>query len=229
MNLKVLTAMMAVWPVFAIAQPVAPQQPPPPASAPAPPPAAVAPAAPDGSAPAAPSAAQSGQLAAGTAVWIQLVDPVSSNGGRTGDHFAIRLAAPLTVDGKVVVPAGVTGQGEIVYAEAGGGGGAPGKLVLAARYLDAPGGRIRLKAFHLADGGDSHFREMQVAAEIAGPLVMLVNGADVVYPAGTIAKAKIAEAYPALPTPAADTGASTSSIVASPASPAPASASPASH
>ena len=89
-------------------------------------------------------------------------------------------------------------MGEVVYAEHGGGGGSPGKLVLAARYLDVGGVRVRLKAFNLAAGGESEFREMQVAAEFIGPLVLLVDGHDVAYPVGTRARAKVAEAI-ALP------------------------------
>jgi hypothetical protein len=133
------------------------------------------------------------RLAADTPVNIELVDPVSSKDRTRGDKFAIRLAAPIVVDGATVAPAGATGEGEVVYAQRGGAGGSPGKLVLAARYLDVAGVRVRLKAFNLAAGGESEFREMQVAAELIGPAVLFINGHNVVYPAGTRARAKVTE------------------------------------
>ena len=141
------------------------------------------------------------RLVAGTPVSLILDEAVSSNGRSRGDHFAIRLAAPILVDGQVVAPAGALGQGEVVYAEPGGAGGAPGKLVLAARYIDVGPTRLRLKAFNLSAGGEANFREMQTAAGIIGPAVMLINGRNVLYPSGMRARAKVAEdtIFPAIP------------------------------
>jgi hypothetical protein len=163
------------------------------------------------------------RLAMDTLVRIELGEAVSSKDRKRGDKFAIRLASAIIVDGREVAPAGATGQGEVVYAEKGGGGGSPGKLVLAARYVDVPGGRIKLKAFNLAAGGESEFREMQVAAEFVGPVVLFLNGHDVLYPVGTRARAKIAEdivlppgpAAPVPPAPAAAMPAQTTSPTSS--------------
>jgi len=145
------------------------------------------------------------RLPADTVVRIALVDDVNSKDRARGDKFAIRLAAPIVLDGRTVVPPGATGMGEIVYAERGGGGGSPGKLVLAARYLDVGGVRLRLKAFQLSAGGESDFREMQVAAEFLSVGVMFIHGHNVEYPIGTRANAKIAEdtVLPTLPEPVA--------------------------
>jgi hypothetical protein len=93
----------------------------------------------------------------------------------------------------VIVAAGAVGKGEEVYAEPGGAGGSPGKLVLAARFLDIGDIHMRLKALNLSAGGESDFRQMQVAAEFIGVAVMFINGHDVVYPVGTRARAKIAQ------------------------------------
>lgn len=157
-------------------------------------------------------------LAADTRVSIELAEAVSSNGRKRGDKFAIRLAAPIVVGGVTVAPAGATGVGEVVYAEAGGGGGSPGKLVLAARYIDVGDARIRLKAFNLGAGGESDFREMQVAAELIGPMVLLINGRDVLYPIGTRARAKVAQDMP-LPLLAATAPATPVAVPAPPAAP----------
>ena len=165
-------------------------------------------------------------LAAGTPVAIVLAEGVSSNGRTRGDRFAIKLAAPIVVDGRTVVPAGAVGVGEVVYAEPGGAGGSPGKLVLAARYIDIGAVRVKLKAFNLSDGGESNFREMMVAAEILGPAVMFINGRNVLYPEGMRARAKLAEdvvlplAPDAGPPPAAQTAAQPTAPAAAPATPA---------
>jgi hypothetical protein len=132
------------------------------------------------------------RLAADTLVRIELAGEVSSKTGKRGDKFAIRLSSPIVIDGHVVAPAGAAGEGEVVYAEAGKGGGAPGKLVLAARYVEVGGQHIQLKAFHLGAGGDSEFTQMQVASQFIGPAVMFINGHDVDYPVGTRANAKVA-------------------------------------
>lgn len=172
-------------------------------------------------------------LAANTQVRIALVDEVSSKSRLPGDHFAIRLAAPIIVDGRIVAPAGATGQGEVIDAEKGGGGGKPGKLVLAARYLEVNGAHIKLKALRLGAGGDSEFTQMQVAAQFIGPAVMFMNGQEVDYPAGTRALAKVSEDVTLAdggPAPVSTTATmtATSTASASPASASPASASTAS-
>jgi hypothetical protein len=199
-----LAAGLSAWCACALAQPSGETPPAPPAQPVAAQPATSPPAA---AAPAV-AAPATEHLAADTLVHIELVDQVSSKTGKRGDKFAIRLSSAIVVDGHVVAPAGATGEGEVVYAEPGGGGGAPGKLVLAARYITVGDQRIPLKAFHLGAGGDSEFTQMQVAAQFIGPAVMFINGHEVVYPVGTRANAKVAQdldlpAGPAAPAPAA--------------------------
>jgi hypothetical protein len=174
------TAMLSAWCGGAAAQ-----------TAPATPavPAPVAAAAPEQAAPA-PTGLR---LPAGTLVAIALGEQLTSKDRTRGDKFAIQLAAPITLDGRVVAPAGATGQGEVVYAEAAKGGGAPGKLVLAARYIDVGQVRVPLKAFQLASSGENEFTKMYVASQLIGPAVMFMNGQEVVYPAGVRASAKIAQ------------------------------------
>jgi hypothetical protein len=133
-------------------------------------------------------------LAADTVVHIVLAEAVSSNGRKRGDKFAIKLAAPIVVDGRTLVPAGATGQGEVVDAQHAGFGGAPGKLVVAARYIDAGAVRIRLKALNVGSAGDSKFVEAMVAAEFIGLPALLIHGGEVLYPPGTPGHAKVAEA-----------------------------------
>jgi hypothetical protein len=133
------------------------------------------------------------KLTTGALVAITLDEPVGSNSRKRGDKFAIELAEPIVVDGKTVAPAGAKGVGEVVYADHSGGGGTPGKLVLAARYIDVGDTRIRLKAFNLAAGGDSDYRSLAFATAVIGVGVFLINGGEVLYTRGTRASAKIAE------------------------------------
>jgi hypothetical protein len=150
--------------------------------------------APSGQAPASAQAvATSVTLPSDTLVRIELAEAVDSKNRKRGDTFAIRLAHQIIIDGKILAEAGAVGGGEVVYAERGGGGGSPGKLVLAARYLNIGAVRVRLKAFNLAAGGESDFRELQVASELIGPAVLFINGHNVLYPEGTRARAKVAE------------------------------------
>jgi hypothetical protein len=143
--------------------------------------------------PAPPANADNVRLPMDTRVVIELGQAVSSKDNKSGDRFAIRVATPIVVDGHTLVPAGSVGEGEVVYAEHGGGGGSPGKLVLAARFVQVGPVRVRLKAFNLGAGGESEFTEMRVAAELIGPAVMFIHGRNVVYPPGTRARAKVAE------------------------------------
>lgn len=208
-RLCLLAVSVAAWSSGAAAQTAAPSSPS------APPAAATAPLAPISAQDAAPSpvvppptAPADGKIHVpiGFPIIIALDEAVSSENRTRGDKFAIHLAAPMIVNGQTVAPAGAKGEGEVVYAERSGGGGAPGKLVLAARYVDVGDTHIRLKAFNLSAGGESEFREMQMAAEFIGPGVLLINGHTVVYPVGTRAHAKVADevVFPA-PTPAATT------------------------
>ena len=85
------------------------------------------------------------RVAAGTTVEVELADQVSTKVQKTGDTFPLRLAAPLVVDGRLILRAGATGGGEVVEASKPGMGGKPAKLVLAARYLTDGKTRVPLQ------------------------------------------------------------------------------------
>jgi hypothetical protein len=135
---------------------------------------------------------------AGTVVEVELVDQVSTKVQRSGDTFALRLAAPLIVNGRVVLRAGAPGVGEVVESAKPGMGGKPAELVLAARYLRQGRVRVELRALQLAGAG----RDNSMAAQAVGltgiafaPLGFVglaVRGGNVVFPPGTSATAKVA-------------------------------------
>jgi hypothetical protein len=134
-----------------------------------------------------------------TVVEVELVNPVSTKVQKSGDTFALRLAAPLIVNGEIVLRAGAPGVGDVVESEKPGMGGKAAKLVLAARYLDQRHGRVPLQGLQLSAAG----RDNSSAANVVGltgiafaPLGLIglaVTGGDVVFPAGTSATAKVAD------------------------------------
>lgn len=155
---------------------------------------------------------------AGTIIELQLVGPVSTRTARRGDQFEIRLAEPLVIDGKVVVPAGVMGLGQIVHAAGPSIGGKPGELILAARFLQFGDQRISLKAMKLGKAGNDNSAAVLIGSMIT-PLAMFVTGGQVEIPAGTRANAKIAADFTAPPLPAV--AALPPAAPATPAAPAP--------
>ncbi len=172
-------------------------------------PAALSPPAEAGEPAAPPAGPAAPHLAAGAVVEIELAEVVSSKRVKLGDTFAIRLAAPLQLDGQTVVPAGTPGVGQVVDAAPSGPLGRPAKLLLAARYLEFNGARIALKAFKLGgagkDTGDVNL--VGVLVPVAAPLIFLVHGGEIEIPAGTRANAKLAADVAAPPpAPTADRG-----------------------
>jgi hypothetical protein len=72
-------------------------------------------------------------IPAKTPVAIEIV----SKAGKGAEHFAIRLAQPLTIDARVVAPAGTPGQADAAP-------GGKSETALATGYLDLNGQRIPL-------------------------------------------------------------------------------------
>lgn len=138
-----------------------------------------------------------------TPVRIEIRATVGSAISKSGDSFPIRLAEPIVIDGKEVVAAGTTGVGEVVHAKKSGGSGAAGELVLAARYLDIDGRRIRLRSMALSSNGKSAVdtaHVLGVAGGGIGALVgFLIKGGKTTVESGTVTTAKTAEAFSIAP------------------------------
>jgi hypothetical protein len=155
-------------------------------------------------------------LTANTPVVVQLAKSISSDSVKRGDSFSLIVAEPVTVDGKVVIPAGASGGGEVVDAGAAGLGGKPGKLVLAARYVDVAGVRVPLRAFHVSGGGRNNSATAVAVSEtialtvspVGSVVGMLISGGNVKFPAGLKAIAKVAADVRLDPIPAAPSSSS---------------------
>jgi hypothetical protein len=142
-------------------------------------------------------------IASGTPIRIEVAETVSTKTHRKGDVFAIRLAAPILYDGKVIVPAGVPGQGQIVDSARAGIGGAPSKLVLAARWIEYDGKRIPVRTFRFASGGENR-SNLAMAISLApyvGIVGIFITGGEITIQPGAVGDAKLAADVPAIPIP----------------------------
>ncbi len=153
-------------------------------------------------------------LPAATPIVIAVEAELGSKISGTGQMFPIRLAKPLVADGVEVLPAGITGEGQVVHAKKAGLAGAAGELVLAARYLDFNGRRIELRSFRFMEAGETSLGKGQdntgvsnITTAVAGPIGFFIGGGNTNVLPGTLANAKTrnVEVFPlAAPAPAAN-------------------------
>lgn len=129
----------------------------------------------------------------GTAVLLEILEPLDSSLVKRGDKFRIRLAEPVIENGQTVLPAGIEGMGEIVHAAPSRGGGKAGELLLAARYLDHPNSRVTLRSMKLGGVGKDNTNVALALAIAVGPLAQFLHGREILIPAGTLAQAKVAQ------------------------------------
>lgn len=145
-----------------------------------------------------PAPAPAGLLLPKTTPLIIAIDKeLGSKISVTGETFPIRLVEAVSVDGVEVLPAGITGQGEVVHAKKAGLAGAAGELVLAARYLDLGGRRIELRSFRFMEAGESSLGKGQdntgvsnITTAVAGPIGFFIGGGNTNVLPGTVANAK---------------------------------------
>ncbi len=140
------------------------------------------------------------RIPAGAVVQVELAEEVGTRTQKAGDAFALRLAAPLIVDGRVVLQAGTPGVGRVVQASRPGMGGKAAKLVLAAEYLVHGRTRMRLQSLQLSAVGKGNVGVAQaigLSGIVLGPIGfvgMAVRGGDVFFPVETKAQAKLSQA-----------------------------------
>lgn len=130
-----------------------------------------------------------------TRVEIEIQAEIGSNTSKSGDKFPLRLATPLMADGREAIPAGVSGMGEVVHAKKSGAAGAAGELVLAARYLEVDGRRLKLRSLRLVPIGRNFTQAAGAAAQGISFFAFLIKGGQAVVPPGTVVEAKTAEAF----------------------------------
>jgi hypothetical protein len=134
------------------------------------------------------------RIPAGTVVEVELVDPLSSGTSQIGDFFALRLRAPIVVDGREIVAAGAVGAGEVIDADSSGFGGRQGKLIISARYLDVGGQRVRIRGMQLTAVGQDRVNTALAVSMIpyAGIAGIFLSGGEIDLPAGAYGTARLA-------------------------------------
>ncbi len=137
-----------------------------------------------------------------TPLVIRLEADLGSRLNKTGDRFPLSLAEPVLIAGVTVLPAGLLGEGEVVHAKKSGGSGAGGELVVAARWLDVGGRRLRLRSLRLNIAGKDAIQKVDGlnAASVASPVPLgllgfFIKGKNAVHAKGDLAEAKTAEAF----------------------------------
>ena len=154
----------------------------------------------------------------GTPIVVMVTDRLSSETAGRDDMFNLSLAEPVMLNGLTVIPAGTPGKGQVVDAAKAGAGGKPGKLVLAARYLEFEGRQIPIKGLtlDLVAKDESLTAAIVAAIKYSGSSDSILGGPMVV-PAGMRGSAKLAVNFVPNetdnPTPTAQEGAAPPSAI----------------
>ena len=170
------------------AEPVTPPDPAAPATQAAP---ADAPAVAPVEAPPVASAPAPAVVPKGTPIIVSFTDLLSTRTSKNDDMFNLKLAEPVMLNGMVVIPAGTPGKGIVIDSAPPGMGGKPGKLVLAARYLDFQGKQIPIKALDMSKGGRDNSDESLLMSMAFGVFGLMVKGGDMEVQPGMRAGAKL--------------------------------------
>ncbi|NDK37939.1 hypothetical protein DT603_03680 [Pseudoxanthomonas gei] len=133
------------------------------------------------------------RLVDGTPVILEIQDPLNSSLLKRGDKFRLRLAGPLMIDDRILVAAGAEGVGEVIHAEKSRGGGKPGELLIAARYLDYQGQQIGLRGLRVGGSGKDKSAAALATSMVVGAFALFIHGQEIEIPSGTLAQAKIAQ------------------------------------
>jgi hypothetical protein len=161
------------------------------------------------------------RIVAGTPIWVETTEVISTKVHKPGDHFGLRLVEPIMLDGQVIVPAGLTGQGEVIDSARPGIGGKPAKLVLAARFLDRDGQHVTIRGLKLGAAGVDRTNTSLAVSFIpyVGLAGIFVHGGEIDIPAGTKGAAKLGVDIELSPLPAAPVSAPVPAAAPAPVAP----------
>ena len=142
-------------------------------------------------------------LVDGSQVELEIADVLNTMTLKRGDHFRIRLHAPVKVAAGVLLPAGVEGVGEVVHVEPGRASGKAAELILAARYLDYQGRQIKLRGMKLSASGANRSGMVAGVSIAISVFAAFIHGGNIEIPTGTVVNAKVGETLqlPLLSTP----------------------------
>lgn len=134
------------------------------------------------------------RIPAGTIVEIELAEALSSSTSQQEQAFALRLAAPIVIDGREVVPAGAPGGGEVIDAARAAFGGRQGRLIISGRYIEIDGQRHRIRGMQITAAGDHRANTALAVSMIpyAGIAGIFVQGGNIEIPVGARGTARLA-------------------------------------
>lgn len=131
-------------------------------------------------------------LKTGFPVVVRIEEQLGSKLSSTGQFFKLSLAEPVMHGNHILIPAGVPGQGQVVHAKKGGFSGSAGELILAARYVEYNGQKIKLRSMRFAETGKDNTGTAMAVGIAAGVVGFLVSGGNTIVEPGTTANAKFA-------------------------------------
>lgn len=135
-----------------------------------------------------------------TPIVVEFPSLVTTRTAVRDEMFDLKLSEPVTLNGAVVMPAGTAGKGQVVDVGKPGMGGKPGKLVLAARYLELDGRKIPIKALTVNMTARDQGGQAVAVGVAVGIVGLAVQGGHMEVAAGTKATAKLAADFdPAAP------------------------------
>jgi hypothetical protein len=145
-------------------------------------------------------------IPAGTALEVELTEALSSETSQQEQLFGLRLAAPIIIEGREVVPAGALGGGEVIDAAPSAFGGRQGRLIISGRFIEIAGQRARIRSMQISVAGESRSATAAVTGALIGIPAFLIQGGEIRMPVGTRATARLANdtVVPLSPAPIAE-------------------------
>lgn len=131
-------------------------------------------------------------LPANSVIELEVVDALSSKTSKPGDFFRLKLVAPVMAGEVVLLPAGTPVIGEVIHAAKASFGGKPGELLVSARYIDAPQGRIKLRS-SFGEVGANNLNAAITTVIAVGVVGVVVRGSELRLEPGTRLSARLAD------------------------------------
>jgi hypothetical protein len=122
-------------------------------------------------------------------------EALSSKTAHQGQRFAVEVSEDVLVDGRVVIPRGARGAGEVSRVIEKGVFGKSGKLAVRIMFVEVGGTRIRLQG-EVRDKGVPGTAPVLLAAPLIGLSASLFSGTSAKIPAGTAVDAFVADDLP---------------------------------
>lgn len=134
------------------------------------------------------------RIPAGTSVEVELTEALSSETSQQQQTFGLRLAAPIVIGGREVVPAGVVGGGEVIDAAPSSFGGRQGRLIVSGRFIEINGAPARIRGMQLTANGEDRSDTALAVGMIpyAGIASIFIQGGEIEIPAGARGTARLA-------------------------------------